>query len=62
MHTLIKKTEFEYDDEINTEFLDELEARGYKFEPIEIEIDWEEEDLEVRYPLLWGRFGDNPLT
>ena len=61
-YTYQKTGEIEYDDEINTEFLDELEARGYKFEPIEIELDWEEEDLEERYPLLWERFGEDPLT
>ncbi|TFE22574.1 DUF4240 domain-containing protein [Cohnella luojiensis] len=53
---------FEYNDDTKTKFLKELEARGYNFEPIEIEIDWEEEDLEVRYPFLWDRFGENPLT
>jgi hypothetical protein len=52
----------EYDDDINTEFVNELEARGYKFEVLDIELDWEEEDLEERYPLLWARFGENPLT
>jgi len=61
-YTYQKTSEYDYDDEINSEFLDELEARGYKFEPIEIEFDWEEEALEERYPLLWERFGENPLT
>lgn len=53
---------FDYDDDTYTDFLNELEARGYKFEPIEIDFDWDEEDLEVRYPLLWDRFGEEPLT
>jgi hypothetical protein len=52
---------FDYDDTYS-DFLNELEARGYIFEPIDIEFDWEEEDLEERYPLLWNRFGENPLT
>ncbi|WHX50924.1 DUF4240 domain-containing protein [Paenibacillus woosongensis] len=60
---IYKKTgEFEYNDEIHTEFLHELENRGYQIEPAELDLDWEEEDLEVRYPLLWSRFGENPLT
>ncbi|WP_438497660.1 DUF4240 domain-containing protein [Paenibacillus sp. IHBB 3054] len=53
---------FECNDDINTEFYNELEARGYNFEVINIENDWEEEDLEEMYPLLWGKFEDNPLT
>lgn len=58
----LKTGTFEYNDDINTEFYNELEARGYNFEVIEIENDWEEEDLEEMYPLLWDRFGENPLT
>ncbi|MNY52525.1 hypothetical protein D3C86_1882060 [compost metagenome] len=53
---------FEYNDEINTGFHNELEAQGYKFELIEIENDWEEEDLEDMYPLLWDRFGKESLA
>ncbi|XEC97306.1 DUF4240 domain-containing protein [Paenibacillus tarimensis] len=60
--TYQKTGTFEYDDDTNTVFLNELEARGYKFEPIDIELDWEEEDLVERYPVLWERFGENPLT
>ncbi|MEV5024540.1 DUF4240 domain-containing protein [Paenibacillus sp. LPE1-1-1.1] len=61
-YTYQKTGSFEYNDDINTEFLNELEALGYKFEPIDIEFDWEEEDLEERYPLLWDKFGVDPLT
>ncbi|MDT3429258.1 hypothetical protein J2Z22_004859 [Paenibacillus forsythiae] len=61
-YTYQKTGMFEYNHDIHTEFINELEVRGYNFEPIEIELDWEEEDLEVRYPLLWDRFGENPLT
>jgi len=60
---IYKKTgESEYNDEIHTKFLHEFEHRGYQTEPAELDLDWEEEDLEVRYPLLWSRFGENPLT
>lgn len=61
-YTYQKTGKFEYNDDTYTEFLNELEARGYKFEPMDIEFEWEEEDLEDRYPLLWERFGENPLT
>lgn len=61
-YTYQKTGSFEYNDDIYTEFLNELEARGYKFEPIDIEFDWEEEDLEERFPLLWDKFGEDPLT
>lgn len=57
-----KTGEFEYNDEISTEFWDELEARGHESMPAEIEIDWEEDDLEERYPRLRERFSENPLT
>ncbi|MGG4090867.1 DUF4240 domain-containing protein [Paenibacillus lautus] len=60
--TFQKTGSFEFDDDSNTDFLNELEAQGYKFEPADIEIDWEEEELEQRYPLLWSRFGEDPLT
>jgi len=62
-YTYQKTGELEYNDEINDAFLDELEARGYTFDPIEMdELDWDEENLKERYPLLWERFGENPLT
>lgn len=60
--TYQKTGSFEFDDNTYTNFSNELEAQDYKFEPIDIEIDWEEEDLEERYPLLWNRFGEDPLT
>lgn len=61
-YTYQKTGTYEYNDSANTEFLNELEAHGYNFEPMDIEMDWVEEDLEVRYPLLWARFGEEPLT
>ncbi|AKG36176.1 DUF4240 domain-containing protein [Paenibacillus durus] len=61
-YTYQKTGTFEYNEDTYTDFFNELEARGYTFEPIDIKLDWEEEDLEERYPLLWDRFGENPLT
>lgn len=61
-YTYQKTGKLEYNDDINTEFLNALEDRGYEIRPAEIDLDWEEEDLEERYPLLWKRFWENPLT
>lgn len=61
-YTYQKTGEFEYNDVIYTEFLNALEDRGYEIKSAEIEFDWEEEDLEERYPILWERFWENPLT
>ncbi|BBH24416.1 hypothetical protein Back11_57610 [Paenibacillus baekrokdamisoli] len=60
-YTFQKTEEFEYNDDIYTEFLNALETRGYEFKSEDIEFDWEEDDLEKRYPILWERFGENPL-
>jgi hypothetical protein len=43
-------------------FTIKLEASGFNFKRIDIEFDWKEEDLEERYPLLWDKFGEDPLT
>ncbi len=57
---LIKTGDTEWDDAVHDEFLEELEKRG--LEPLpEIEFDWEEEDLEELFPVLWDRFGEDPL-
>lgn len=61
-YTYQKTGAFEYNDDIYTEFNNELEAQGHTYEPIDMELDWKEEDLEERYPLLWDRFGEDPLT
>lgn len=61
-YTYQKTGELEYDDDISTEFWNELEARGHEMKLPQIELDWEEEDLEERYPNLWERFGEDPLT
>ncbi|MFC4102504.1 DUF4240 domain-containing protein [Paenibacillus xanthanilyticus] len=61
-YTFLKTGGFAYNDKVNDEFLNELEARGCTFEPLHIEFDWEEEELPDKYPLLWERFGENPLT
>ncbi|UQZ32197.1 molybdenum metabolism regulator [Paenibacillus sp. PK3_47] len=60
-YTYSRTGSFEYDNDMNIAFLDELEARGYQFKPKNIEFDWEEDDLEERYPVLWARFGEEPL-
>ncbi|RXZ81950.1 DUF4240 domain-containing protein [Paenibacillaceae bacterium] len=61
-YTYKKTGEFEYNDIITTEFFNEVETRGHEFIPVDIEIDWEEEDLAERFPVLWERFNENPLT
>lgn len=60
-YTYSRTGSFEYDNDMNIRFLNELEARGYQFKPRDIEFDWEEDDLEERYPVLWDRFGEEPL-
>lgn len=40
-YTYRKTGMFEYNDDIDTEFSNELEARGYSFEVVDIELDWE---------------------
>jgi hypothetical protein len=61
-YTYQKTGTFEYNDDIRTAFYNEVEAQGHTYKPIDIELNWEEEDLEERYPLLWDRFGEDPLT
>jgi hypothetical protein len=56
-YTYLKTGDFSYDDGSNTEFSNALEARGFELKPANIEFDWEEDDLEERYPILWRRFG-----
>lgn len=61
-YTYQKTGLLEYNDEFNKQFLDEVEAQGYQYKMLDIEFDWEEEDLKDRYPILWARFGEDPLT
>ncbi|MNN13951.1 hypothetical protein D3C81_1270010 [compost metagenome] len=61
-YTYQKTGNMEYNDEIDSEFVNEVEAQGFKFKTADIELDWEEDDLEDKYPILWKRFGEDPLT
>lgn len=59
-YTLIKTGNIEWDDEIHNELLEALDKKG--LQPItDIEFDWEEDDLEDIFPVLWERFGEEPL-
>lgn len=51
----------EYDDDAADQFYAALDASGEKYEILDIDIDWEEDDLETMFPILWERFGENPL-
>ncbi|MBT2655581.1 DUF4240 domain-containing protein [Bacillus sp. ISL-18] len=59
-YTLIKTGEMEWDDNIYDELLEALEKKGLQPSP-DIEFDWEEDDLEDLFPILWERFGEEPL-
>ncbi|WP_318503203.1 DUF4240 domain-containing protein [Bacillus sp. T3] len=59
-YTLIKTGDIEWNDEIHNELLEALDKKG--LQPItDIEFDWEEDDLEEIFPVLWERFGEEPL-
>lgn len=59
-YTFIKTGDSEWDDDIYDELLESLEKKG--LQPVaDIEFDWEEDDLEHLYPILWERFGEEPL-
>jgi hypothetical protein len=51
----------DFDDELYAQFDALLEKNGYESPNIDIEFEWEEEDLPTLYPKLWARFGENPL-
>ncbi len=59
-YTLIKTGDIEWDDDIYDEMLEELGKMGLQTAK-DIEFDWEEDNLVELFPVLWGRFGDNPL-
>jgi Protein of unknown function (DUF4240) len=59
-YTIIKTGENEWDDDIFDEMIEELEKLGLQT-ATDIEFDWEEEDLEKLFPILWERFGEDPL-
>jgi hypothetical protein len=59
-YTLIRTGDIDYDDKIYDELLEALDKKG--LQPItDIEFDWEEDDLEDLFPILWERFGEEPL-
>jgi hypothetical protein len=59
-YTLIKTGDTDWDDEIFNQFLKALEVKGVHHKT-DIEFDWEEDDLEHLFPILWERFGEEPL-
>ncbi|MBM7691557.1 hypothetical protein JOC77_000964 [Peribacillus deserti] len=59
-YTVIKTGDTEWDADIYDELLEVLGARGLQ-QVEEIELEWEEEDLEQMFPVLWERFGEDPL-
>ncbi|WP_421381649.1 DUF4240 domain-containing protein [Bacillus salacetis] len=59
-YTLNKTGDTEWNDELYDEFLEALDSKGLK-PADDIELDWEEEDLEEMFPQLWNRFGEDPL-
>jgi hypothetical protein len=59
-YTLIKTGDTEWDEIIDNELLEALEKKGLQPVP-DIEFDWEEDDLEDLFPILWERFGEEPL-
>ncbi|MBM7605308.1 hypothetical protein JOC75_003331 [Metabacillus crassostreae] len=59
-YTLIKTGDIEWDDNIHDELLEALDKKG--LQPVnDIEFDWGEDDLENLFPVLWERFGEDPL-
>jgi hypothetical protein len=59
-YTFKKTGELEWVEEIHDELIKELDKKGLK-DANEIEFDWEEENLEEMFPILWRKFGENPL-
>lgn len=59
-YSLIKTGDTEWNNNIYDELLEALDKMG--LQPVtDIEFDWEEEDLENLFPVLWERFGEEPL-
>lgn len=59
-YTLIKTDDIKWDDNIHNELLEALDKKGLQ-SLIDIELDWVEDELESLYPVLWERFGEEPL-
>jgi hypothetical protein len=59
-YTHIKTGDVEWNDNIYDQLVEALDKKG--LQPVtEIEFDWEEDDLESLFPVLWDRFGEEPL-
>ncbi|WP_409296784.1 DUF4240 domain-containing protein [Peribacillus sp. SCS-26] len=56
-YTLFKKGDTEWDDKIHDELLGDLDKKGLQSAE-EVDFDWEEDELESLYPVLWERFGE----
>jgi hypothetical protein len=59
-YTLKKMGDVEWGGDIQNEFFEALEMKGLQY-VTDIEFDWEEDDLENLFPVLWERFGEEPL-
>lgn len=59
-YTLIKTGDSEWDDNIYDALLETLNKKGLQ-PATDIEFDWEEDDLESLFPILWEKFGEEPL-
>lgn len=59
-YTLLKTGDIEWDDDTHNELLEALDKKGLQ-SVTDIEFDWEEDDLEKLFPVLWARFGEEPL-
>lgn len=60
--SLMRTGNLQLDTQLENEFYDLLDSRGYQSQRPDINLDWDDEqDLDERFPKLWKRFGDNPL-
>ncbi|UII56446.1 DUF4240 domain-containing protein [Cytobacillus spongiae] len=59
-YSLIKTGDLEWDDSLYDEFLSSLDEKRLSSTE-DIDLNWEEDDLEELFPLLWERFGEDPL-
>ncbi|WP_342429958.1 DUF4240 domain-containing protein [Neobacillus sp. FSL H8-0543] len=59
-YNLIRTGNTEWDDNIYDELVEALDKMGLQ-PKTDIEFDWEEDDLENLFPILWTRFGEEPL-
>ncbi|OCA88096.1 molybdenum metabolism regulator [Bacillus sp. FJAT-27225] len=59
-YSLKKTGDTEWDDDTYDELQQALDKKGLKPQT-DIDLDWDEDDLEDMYPRLWERFGEEPL-